>query len=129
MENESEDFDNVLDSILNGNEPADLIPISELRQNVVRNDALLLELSMYKASKGQTIIVDNLQTVQDVFTELKNRIIKSGLSMEKVERDIYSQYGIGQICPKNVEPHPAIAAMLGHFSKDEPRDKNIGFGH
>ena len=108
-----DDIDGALDEILNGKAAEDLTPITELRQNVARNDALLLELAMYKATKGQTIMLADMQLVQDVFTELKARVMISGIPIEQLERDVLVKYGVAQTCPKQVEPNPVIKAMLG----------------
>ena len=125
-----EDIDGALDEILNGKAEEERTPITELRQNVARNDALLLELAMYKATKGQTTMLSDMQIVQDVFTELKGRVMRSGVPIEQLERDILVKYGVASVCPKQVDPSGAIKAMLGGdiaISGREEDTNNMGF--
>jgi hypothetical protein len=103
-----------------------------MRQNVRDNDVLLLELAIYKASKGQTVMLENPEIIQSTFTELKTLVQRGTFSMEALEKDILSRHGIVDDCPRAVEITPMIAEMLGlptspRGKRDNKGKPQIGF--
>jgi len=65
-----------------------------IKETVIKNDQLLMELAMYHESKGMTTTLPNPDQLFARFEEFKRLLKRQEFTMGQLEDRVYSRYGV-----------------------------------
>lgn len=65
-----------------------------IKETVIRNDQLLMELAVYCESKGMTTALPNPDQLFARFKEFKSLLKRKEFTMRDLEDKVYSKYGV-----------------------------------
>jgi hypothetical protein len=94
---------------------------------VMRNDSRLFDVATYCVSKGLTVPIDSekIEKVHIKFVEFKRLVKKEGMTIARIESDVYKKYGIMNTPDENIENFlGAVAGLDKALRERDERDED-----
>jgi len=93
----------------------------------MRNDSRLFDVATYCVSKGLTVPIDfkKIEEVHIKFAEFKRLVKKEGMTIARIESDVYKKHGIMNTPDENIENFlGAVAGLQQAFKERDERDED-----